>query len=176
MNPLNMLAGHGPGLHMNNVRVMQGCGYDTLGTGFADNGTSFYTLYFTQDFGCSREDYNCQCPPQASNSSSATDPGLCQAPGTSPTPSPVVDSPATPAAASPSSPTPVSSPESASTLASPSPTFAGYEQSVPLPATALEALQDEAPGTSHNLDLIAPPPPPPNPIFGIFPMSRVSTY
>ena len=40
----------------------QGCGFDTMGTGYGLNGKSYYKSYFTQDFGCSREDFNCQCP------------------------------------------------------------------------------------------------------------------
>lgn len=39
-----------------------GCGFDTLGTGVAINDTSAYKIYYTQDFGCSRDDYDCTCP------------------------------------------------------------------------------------------------------------------
>ena len=39
-----------------------GCGFDTLGTGVAINDTSAYKIYYTQDFGCSRQDYDCTCP------------------------------------------------------------------------------------------------------------------
>ncbi|CAL8471326.1 g10868 [Coccomyxa elongata] len=41
---------------------LMGCGFDTVGTGAALNMTSAYKVYFTQDFGCSRDDFNCQCP------------------------------------------------------------------------------------------------------------------
>ena len=41
---------------------LMGCGFDTLGTGVAINDTSAYKIYYTQDFGCSRQDYDCTCP------------------------------------------------------------------------------------------------------------------
>ncbi|BDA46711.1 Uncharacterized membrane protein YlbC at N-terminal half [Coccomyxa sp. Obi] len=41
---------------------LMGCGFDTVGTGAAFNMASDYKVYFTQDFGCSRDDFNCQCP------------------------------------------------------------------------------------------------------------------
>eukprot|EP00891_Asterochloris_glomerata_P006853 jgi/Astpho2/6853/Aster-x0744 len=41
---------------------LMGCGFDTLGTGVAINDTSAYKIYYTQDFGCSRDDYDCTCP------------------------------------------------------------------------------------------------------------------
>ncbi|EIE19663.1 hypothetical protein COCSUDRAFT_58407 [Coccomyxa subellipsoidea C-169] len=39
-----------------------GCGFDSVGTGAAFNMSTSYKVYFTQDFGCSRDDFNCQCP------------------------------------------------------------------------------------------------------------------
>ncbi|KAK9820975.1 hypothetical protein WJX81_005721 [Elliptochloris bilobata] len=41
---------------------LMGCGFDTMGTGMGFNPASYYKSYFTQDFGCSRDDFNCQCP------------------------------------------------------------------------------------------------------------------
>lgn len=44
------------------TRGRQGCGFDTMGTGMGYNAAAYYKSYFTQDFGCSRDDFNCQCP------------------------------------------------------------------------------------------------------------------
>lgn len=33
-----------------------------MGTGMGFNNAAYYKSYFTQDFGCSRVDFNCECP------------------------------------------------------------------------------------------------------------------
>jgi hypothetical protein len=39
------------------------CGFDAAGTGVAAAAGSTYTIYFSQEFGCTRPDYDCTCPP-----------------------------------------------------------------------------------------------------------------
>ncbi len=39
------------------------CGFDALGTGVAAVAGSPYTIYFSQEYGCTRPDYDCTCPP-----------------------------------------------------------------------------------------------------------------
>ena len=79
----------------------QGCGFDTMGTGYGLNSKAYYKSYFTQDFGCSREDFNCQCPQIVDLSTNAAlvpvPAPVCKngvavpipAPATAPAPSPV---------------------------------------------------------------------------------------
>ena len=80
---------------------LQGCGFDTMGTGYGLNTKAYYKSYFTQDFGCSRDDFNCQCPqivdPATSASPVPVPAPLCvhgvavamESPAAAPAPSPV---------------------------------------------------------------------------------------
>jgi hypothetical protein len=79
-----------------------GCGFDTMGTGVGYSAASYYQIYFTQDFGCSRDDFNCQCP-------QIIDPATAAPPA--PVPAPVcVNGVAVPAAVSAAAPAPGISP------------------------------------------------------------------
>jgi len=75
-----------------------GCGFDTMGTGVGYSAASYYQIYFTQDFGCSRDDFNCQCP-------QIVDPATAAPPA--PVPAPVcVNGVAVPAAVPAAAPAP----------------------------------------------------------------------
>ncbi|DBA87761.1 hypothetical protein WJX77_003783 [Trebouxia sp. C0004] len=81
---------------------LMGCGFDTMGTGVIQNDTAPYKLYYTQDFGCSLDTYDCTCPDTAVPE---TTPPTC-----SESPSPTEESPPPPVAASPPPLFPVASP------------------------------------------------------------------
>lgn len=55
------------------------CGYDSVGTGVAvaakGDGGSF-AVYFSQDFGCARPDYDCVCPSSATGGRNASMPAV----------------------------------------------------------------------------------------------------
>ena len=39
------------------------CGFDAAGSGVSAAAGTPYTIYFSQEFGCTRPEYDCTCPP-----------------------------------------------------------------------------------------------------------------
>ncbi|KAA6425878.1 MAG: hypothetical protein FRX49_04253 [Trebouxia sp. A1-2] len=92
---------------------LMGCGFDTMGTGVIQNDTAPYKIYYTQDFGCSLDTYDCTCPDTAVANTTA--------PTCSESPSPTEESPPPPVEASPPPPPAVASPPPPSSPSPPPP-------------------------------------------------------
>ncbi|CAK0785842.1 hypothetical protein CVIRNUC_009054 [Coccomyxa viridis] len=147
---------------------LMGCGFDTVGSGSAFTNTSDYELYFTQDFGCSRDDFNCQCPQPVNASANQVPSPAPVCPGAGPIAAPA----AAPLAAAPAPAAllevPATGPAVASQLAA---------APVPVPAagaTPTSATPAPAPGIAASPISAAAPVPAASTVSGASPLSAAA--